>query len=164
MNEETTYDGLFVNISIFNDLPFDLKRIIARFYISPELIQMKEKLYFPRWLSPPDKEKIRGENNEKYHRRLCYANQWSNNDKFYEGLTYPRSTYDAYYRYLELYQKVCYEERLLNKRFDFFIRQNCFHICKDEEMVILKKYLDENKIPHFKSWRIKRFWKACMSF
>jgi hypothetical protein len=102
--------------------------------------------------------------NIKYPRRLCYANQWFNNDEFYEGLTYPRSTYDAHYRYLGLYQKECYEERLLNKRFDFFIRQNCFHICKDEEMVILKKYLDENKIPHFKSWRIKRFWKACMSF
>jgi hypothetical protein len=134
MNEETTYDGLFVNISIFNDLPFDLKRIIAKFYISPELIQMKKKLKFYWWLSPPDPEEDYEQKNE-YHRRLCYANQWSNNNKFYEGLTYPRSTYDAYYRYLQLYQK----ERLLNKRFDFFIRQNCFYICKEEEMAILKK-------------------------
>jgi hypothetical protein len=42
MNEDTIYDGLFVNISIFNDLPFDMKRIIARFYIAPELREMKK--------------------------------------------------------------------------------------------------------------------------
>jgi hypothetical protein len=34
MDIENTYDSLFVNISIFNDLPYDIKKHISRFYIT----------------------------------------------------------------------------------------------------------------------------------
>jgi hypothetical protein len=111
--------------------------------------------YFTHCLSHDDDKGV-------HPRRLCYANKWFPNDRFYEGLRY--SDYTSYYRFSRFYREVCYEERMLERRFDFFIRQNCFYICKDEKMAILKKHLDENKIPHFKSWRIKRFWKALMSF
>jgi hypothetical protein len=37
-----TYDGLFVNVSIFDDLPYDIKKHISRFYITPTASIIRE--------------------------------------------------------------------------------------------------------------------------
>jgi hypothetical protein len=83
INEET-YDNLFVNLpSVFDKLPFDMKRIISRFNIAPEIREMKNRKFAHSLSDNADPET----ETEKYHRRLCYATNCIPNDRFYRKAT-----------------------------------------------------------------------------
>jgi hypothetical protein len=146
MNEET-YENLFVNLpSVFDKLPFDMKRIVTSYSTTPSASKLIKTLLD---YSPERK----GHKIKLLSRVISHILKIQNPLKSFED-------FETSFFFLLL---SCFDA-VETPRYSFILRNRIMGLTVSTQKEMIIQHLIENEISYKKSWSLNRLWKCWMSF
>jgi hypothetical protein len=147
MNIDNTYDNLFVNLpSVFNELPPDIKRIVASYSTTPSASNLIKTLldYSPERMRHKIKLLLRV---------IVHILKIQNPLNSFED-------FETSFLFLLL---SCIKT-VETPRYTFILRNRAMGLTISTQKEMIIQHLIENEISYKKSWSLNRLWKCWMSF
>jgi uncharacterized lipoprotein YehR (DUF1307 family) len=145
MNEER-YDNLFVNLpSVFDKLPFDMKRIVARYSTTPSASKLIKTLldYSPE---------------RKGHKIKLLSRVISHILKIQN----PLNSFEDFETSFFFLLLSCFDA-VETPRYTFILQNRAMGLTISTQKEMIIKQLIENEISYKKTWSLNRLWKALMN-